>query len=89
MAVFVSDPLDYSPVLKAFERKGVSKCWLDRAMESIRSLCVGQNCCSGYSEVRVDSGWPLVGRLTFRRDADGRRFGLRLRGNKWIAKEVS
>ncbi len=57
-----------------------------RVLDAIRTVTIcnfGSRLSSTVSSIKVDVGFPLKGAVSFVRDADCRRFELRLNKNKW------
>lgn len=79
------NPNDSKPVEDALRRVG-AKFFTDRVMAAIRAVCVSNTASSGYSDIRVDKGFPSIGEFQFTRDADGRRFTFRLELAKWVCR---
>lgn len=67
----------------------LNRAWVDRAASMLRSLCRSNTTPTTVSDMTVNPRWPLEGDIRFTRDADGKRFSLRLEGNKWIGAQVA
>jgi hypothetical protein len=64
------------------------KFWIDRAVEMLRSVIYSNTCPNqNISRLRVSPDWPVVGTISFTREADGKKIVMRLNKNKFVAYE--
>ena len=75
-----------STAIKEITRRLDNKWWADKAAEMLRHLTYSNTTVTTVSDLAVCHGWPTKGSIRFTRDADGRRFQLCLKGNRWVGR---
>lgn len=63
----------------------VPKFWQSRALEMFRHMTVSNSQATTVDRMRVPDNWPINGDITFKRDADGKRVWLGIRGKSFKA----
>ena len=69
-------------------RRRVNRFWIDRALEMFRHMTESHLTITTISNLKIATGWPDLGCISFTRDADGKRIKLLLNRGKFIASAV-
>jgi hypothetical protein len=83
-------PKTYHPAdFSEFAPKWLHPRWISRITDAMVHVCIGNRAYSHVRGVSVHRDFPAKGSAMFTRDVDGKRFKLKLKGDKWIAKEAA